>query len=215
MKTKEPIRVFKSDFLEFFTHIHPLQIAILWGALDAYLIYRAVFGFSNTTMKGLYLPLAFLAGLFIWTFAEYALHRWLFHFKTRTPIQERISFLFHGFHHAEPMVKTRLVMPFPVSIPLASLFFGLFYLICAILLKRPQWIAPAFSGFISGYLFYDLGHFAFHHIKTKNPYLVYVRKHHMRHHGSESHLLFGVSNPLWDYVFRTMPRYDADGKLMN
>lgn len=215
MTGKEPIRLFKSDFLEFFSHIHPLQIAILWGAANAFIMYRAITGHPGAGGKIVYIPLAFVVGIFFWTFSEYTLHRWLFHFTPKTPLQERISFLFHGIHHAQPMVKTRLVMPFPLSIPLASLFLGLFFLVCSVLLNKPQWVAPAFSGFISGYMFYDLGHYAFHHIKTNNSYIQYVRKHHMRHHGSESHLRFGVSSPLWDYVFGTMPRYDADGKLVN
>jgi sterol desaturase/sphingolipid hydroxylase (fatty acid hydroxylase superfamily) len=215
MKSQEPVRIFKTDFMEFFTHIYPWQVAVLWGALEIFLFYSAITAAGTAGIKVLYIPVAFLLGLFSWTFAEYTLHRWLFHFKPKTPIQERISFLFHGVHHEQPMVKTRLVMPFPVSIPLASLFLGLFYLICSFVFRRPEWMAPAFAGFIAGYMFYDLGHYAFHHSKTKNPYIVYVRKHHMRHHGSESHLRFGVSNPLWDYVFGTMPRYDENGKLTN
>ncbi len=215
MKEKEPIRLFKSDFLEFFTHIHPWQIAVVWGAVNVYFLFRAVTGPGTVAAKAVFIPVAFLVGLFFWTIAEYILHRFLFHFHPRKPWQERVSFLFHGVHHAQPMVKTRLVMPFPVSIPLAAIFLGLFYLVFAVLLRAPQWMAPAFSGFLTGYLFYDLGHYAFHHIKTNNPYLQWVRKHHMRHHGSEDHLRFGVSNPLWDYVFRTMPKYDENGKLMN
>lgn len=197
--------MFKSDFLEFFSHIHPWQIAVFWGAVNIFLIYTAVTATGDSGSKAIYIPVAFLTGLFFWTLAEYSLHRWLFHFKPKTPFQERLSFVFHGVHHQQPMVKTRLVMPFPLSIPLASLFLGLFYLVCSVLLQKPEWMVPAFSGFISGYMFYDLGHYAFHHFKTKKGYINYVRKHHMRHHGSESHWRFGVSNPLWDYVFGTMP----------
>lgn len=205
MENKKAMRMFKSDFLEFFSHIHPWQVALFWGALDIFLIYTAVTAPVDTGNKVIYIPVVFLTGLFFWTLAEYSLHRWLFHFKPKTPLQERISFVFHGVHHEQPMVKTRLVMPFPLSIPLAALFLGLFYLICSVLLQKPQWLIPAFSGFISGYMFYDLGHYAFHHFKTKSRYIAYVRKHHMRHHGSDSHLRFGVSSPLWDYVFGTMP----------
>jgi hypothetical protein len=63
-----------------------------------------------------------IVGLILWTLIEYGVHRFVFHFKPRNAWQERISFLFHGVHHAQPMAKSRLVMPPAVSIPLALLF---------------------------------------------------------------------------------------------
>ena len=93
---------------------------------------------SRARGSAAFIPLGFLAGLFLWTFAEYTLHRFLFHHKPTSPRQERIFFLFHGIHHAQPQVKTRLVMPFPVSIPMALLFFGLFYLILGVAVEMPR-----------------------------------------------------------------------------
>jgi len=54
---------------------------------------------------------AFFGGILLWSFAEYCLHRFIFHFTPRTQRQKRIAFLMHGVHHAQPRVKTRLVMP--------------------------------------------------------------------------------------------------------
>jgi sterol desaturase/sphingolipid hydroxylase (fatty acid hydroxylase superfamily) len=113
------------------------------------------------------------------------------------------------------MVKTRLVMPFPLSIPLAALFLGLFYLLTMYILGQPRILAPVFSGFITGYLIYDLGHYSFHHFKTKNSYLLYLRKHHMRHHGTDSRMRYGVSSPVWDYVFKTMPKREPAAPSVN
>src|SRR5512138_962637 len=113
-RSAEPIRLFKSDFLEFFTHISPITILVIWLPIAVYLGARPLV--RGGSFAGLVLP-ALLIGLFLWTFAEYTLHRFLFHYKPRSPRQERIFFLFHGIHHAQPQVKTRLVMPFPVSVP--------------------------------------------------------------------------------------------------
>src|SRR5512146_1654076 len=132
-----PIRLFQSDFLEFFTHISPVTIIVIWLPLALYLGISALV----RSRAAAFVPAAFALGLFLWTFAEYTLHRFLFHHKPTTPQQERIFFLFHGVHHAQPQVKTRLVMPLPVSIPMAALFYALFTLILGVLLKAPEWVA--------------------------------------------------------------------------
>lgn len=206
MKEQQPVRIFKSDFLESFSHIHPWQVAVFWSLVEVFLVFRITRTFPADSSGWLYIPIGIVIGVFLWTFAEYSLHRWLFHHEAKTEAGKKVFFMFHGVHHSQPMVKTRLVMPFPVSVPLALAFFGLFQLIGGRFLNRPEWVAPLFAGFIAGYMIYDLGHYAFHHFPIKRGYLAWIRKHHMRHHGSENHLRFGVSSPLWDYVFGTMPR---------
>ena len=135
----EPIRLFRSDFLEAFTHIHPAVVPGVWGPVVTGFLAAAILRAARSGAGALAIPLGFLAGLFLWTLVEYTLHRYLFHFKPRTPRQERLSFLIHGVHHAQPLEKTRLVMPLPVSIPLALLFYALFRLVVGLLLGRPAW----------------------------------------------------------------------------
>jgi sterol desaturase/sphingolipid hydroxylase (fatty acid hydroxylase superfamily) len=204
--SSEPIRLFKSDFLEFFTHIHPAVIVILWGPLGVYLMFDTLASIRAGAAAAVML-LVFLAGLFLWTFAEYTLHRFVFHFRPRSPLQEKIAFLFHGVHHAQPKCKTRLVMPPPVSIPFGALFYLLFYLVGAILLRRPEWVSPLAAGFLSGYLTYDLTHYATHHYPMRWGFLKTLKRHHMQHHYKNPGGRFGVSSPLWDLVFGT----DGDG----
>jgi sterol desaturase/sphingolipid hydroxylase (fatty acid hydroxylase superfamily) len=132
-------------------------------------------------------------------------HRFVFHFPPRTPWQERLSFLFHGVHHAQPRSKTRLVMPPMVSVPLALLFYALFYLVVVVLLGVPHWLPALFAGFVSGYLAYDMLHYAMHHAPMRARPLKYVRRYHMLHHTQTPGRRFGVSSPLWDWVFGTKP----------
>jgi len=201
-RDSQPIRLFKSDFMEFFTHISPVAIVALWLPIAALFL---VYAFENAPSATIptHIPLGFLLGLFLWTFAEYTLHRFLFHHKPTTPRQERIFFLFHGIHPAQPQVKTRLVMPFPVSIPMALILFGLIYLIVAVLLRTPQWVAPLMSGFLIGYLAYDLTHYATHHWEMRSRLAKFLKRHHMQHHYKDPNTRFGVSSPLWDWVFGT------------
>jgi len=204
VRSEEPIRLFKSDFLEFFTHIHPAVVLIIWAPVAVYFLVSAVAG-RLSNVSPLYIPVGFLVGLFAWTLAEYGVHRFVFHFPPRTPWQERISFLFHGVHHAQPQCKTRLVMPPVVSVPMAMLFYGACHLILSVVLGAPYWIAPVFSGLIAGYLTYDMLHYATHHIPMHERYGKFLRKYHMLHHFKTPDQRFGVSSPLWDLVFGTLP----------
>lgn len=200
-----PIRLFKSDFLEFFTHISPITVIIIWLPFAAYMLISEIVGGSRRGDALGYIPAAFFVGLLIWTLAEYILHRFVFHFRPRAAYQEKIIYLFHGIHHHQPQCKTRLVMPPVVSIPLASVFYALFYLILAVLLKSPGWVGPMVSGFTIGYLAYDLTHYATHHFPMRSGIFKYLKRYHMMHHFKTPEQRFGVSSPLWDVVFNTKP----------
>ena len=200
----EPIRLFKSDFLEVFTHVTPTFVVILWSPVIVFFLARAILAAAEEAALAR-VPLGLLAGVFVWTLTEYTLHRWVFHFRPRTPWQERVVFLFHGIHHVQPQCKTRLVMPPAVSVPMAVVFYGIAYGVVGLLLGIPQWIDPLFAGFGMGYLAYDLIHYATHHSPMPGRALKYLKRHHMLHHFKTPEQRFGVSMPLWDVVFGTMP----------
>jgi sterol desaturase/sphingolipid hydroxylase (fatty acid hydroxylase superfamily) len=202
-----PIRLFKSDFLEFFTHISPITVTVIWLPFAIYMLYRG-FAFHPADVSLIFIPIAFLLGVFIWTPSEYLLHRFVFHFKARNPAQERMIYLFHGIHHHQPQCKTRLVMPPVVSIPLSAVFYGLFTLIFATLLGVPHWVGPVVSGFTIGYLTYDLTHYATHHMPLKTHWFKFLKRYHMLHHFRTPSARYGVSSPLWDIVFGTKPASD-------
>ena len=197
-----PIRLFKSDFLEFFTHISPLVVIIIWVPVAIFFLVSGIIGLP-VNVSWVVVPAGFLFGLALWTFAEYILHRFLFHYHPKNPTQEKIFFLFHGVHHAQPQCKTRLVMPPILSVPLALLFYGLFSLVVGLFLGGPYWVPTLFSGFIVGYLAYDLTHYATHHFPMRRGIWKALKRYHMRHHYKTPDKLFGVSSPIWDYVFHT------------
>lgn len=189
--------LFESRFLDFFSRVHPSIPAIIfvpvvvigvWAGLDR--------GYDVLQVAGL-----FLAGLLIWTFSEYWLHRTVFHWEPDHPLGSRLHFIMHGVHHEHPNDPLRLVMPPAVSIPLAALFFGLF----ALIFGTPA-AYPLFSGFIAGYLTYDYTHFHLHHHVPKTAAGKQLREQHMRHHFQDHRYGFGVSSPLWDVIMRTLPR---------
>ena len=206
---KEPVRLFDSDFLEFFTHISPLVVLAVWVPVVTYFMLRAIL---ITTGNWVYIPVSFLIGLFLWTLSEYLLHRFVFHFHPvdPSPRVERFFFMIHGVHHYQPRSKTRLVMPPMLSIPLAALFYGLFYWLIAVMFHRSYIVAPLFAGFIFGYICYDMLHYSIHHFSLKGKFFRMIRKHHMAHHFKTPDLLFGVSSPLWDHIFHTIGRENME-----
>jgi len=198
-----PIRLFPSDTLEFFTHVHPAMVPVVWVPVAAAFFVRGVSMAGAAGHPWSVVP-GFAAGLILWTIAEYLLHRFIFHFTPRTPLQERVSFLMHGVHHAQPRVKTRLVMPLMVSVPLALLFYLLFSVVVSYSMGARWLTGTLFAGFVIGYVCYDLTHYALHNVQFKGGIGKLLRTHHMRHH-TEWDSRFGVSTPLWDHVFGTEP----------
>lgn len=187
--------MFENRFLERLTRIHFTVPLFIFVPVIIFCFYKAIF-VNNTS----FLSIAgyFVIGLIVWTLAEYILHRFVFHWQPPGRLGERIHFVFHGVHHDYPSDSRRLVMVPTVSIPLATLFFFLFQL-----LLGDVNVFPFFSGFLVGYLFYDMTHYAVHHYNFKSKFWLDLKHHHMLHHYKDMHNGYGVSSKFWDLVFRT------------
>ena len=119
-----------------------------------------------------------------------------------------MHFIIHGIHHDHPNDKLRLVMPPAVAIPWRRSSSSPFTLIFG----APA-AYPLFGGFIGGYLVYDYTHYYVHHFVPKSDLGKRLREQHMRHHFQDHRYGFGVSSPLWDAVFKTLPRKRRDSAL--
>jgi 4-hydroxysphinganine ceramide fatty acyl 2-hydroxylase len=192
--SQESVRMFRSDFLEALSKVHFFVPLIVYVPVIIYCVYKAI-----TTSIGV-LPAAesFIGGLFVWTFVEYILHRFIFHYMPKPKWAQRLHFIFHGVHHDYPSDAKRLVMPPSASIPLAV---GFFYLFNALL--PVNCVYAFFPGFIIGYLVYDMSHYAIHHFNFKGNFWKKIKQHHMLHHYQDPTKGYGVSSPLWDKIFRS------------
>ncbi len=191
----ETVRMFESDFLEALSRVHWTVPLWVFVPIIAFFVYR---GFVTFELTAATMGLYFLIGILVWTFTEYILHRFVFHFEMKSELGQKIHFIFHGVHHDYPKDSKRLVMPPSVSIPLATLFYILFYYLFGVAL-----VAPFFAGFLVGYLFYDITHYAIHHFNMKSKFWLAIKNHHMLHHYKDANKGFGVSQPTWDHVFGT------------
>jgi len=194
--SNKSIRLFKNDFMESLTHVHPIVPLLFWSPVVVFLLWRSVA--VHDLPIGKIAALAPLA-LAVWTLTEYLLHRFVFHFPATSAKGKWLVHMFHGVHHDEPNDKTRLVMP-PAG---AVIVMAVLWLLFSSLIPAP-WAEPFCAFFIVGYLIYDYIHYATHHFKMRRPLLQALKHHHMRHHFSAKNAKYGVSSPVWDWVFGTL-----------
>jgi sterol desaturase/sphingolipid hydroxylase (fatty acid hydroxylase superfamily) len=131
---------------------------------------------------------ALLAGAGVWTFAEYWIHRALFH----GPLTAM-----HDQHHRRPRafigVASWGTAPAFAAVWLGCVTAAGVALACAMI-----------AGLMLGYLGYCTIHLSMHHFAGRGfgRYGAMMRRLHQGHHrGGLGN--FGVSSPLWDIVFRT------------
>ncbi|ORY74786.1 inositolphosphorylceramide-B C-26 hydroxylase [Leucosporidium creatinivorum] len=199
-----PARLFGPSYLEMFTRTPWYVVPLIWVPITLYILYLSV---SQQLDKGTEWGTAwartgacFLLGNFIWTLLEYTMHRFVFHIEEYLPDRPfflMLHFLLHGIHHYLPMDGLRLVMP-PI----------LFTVLQAPFTKLGHLLFPPFmaNGIIAGafafYVAYDMAHYFFHHASLPG-FLKSQKSYHMEHHYKEPNLGFGVTSPVWDWVFDT------------
>ncbi len=187
--------MFETPLIERFSRVHPAAPFTFWIPVLMYFLYRGItHQMAIPTIAGLV-----VAGALLWSLTEYVLHRWVFHYVGPKFAQRRMFFILHGVHHDFPQDATRLLMPLGVSIPMGVACYLLLRLVLG-----PALVDPAFAGFGLGYLAYDGTHFAVHHFRLTSRIGKWLKRHHMVHHHTGENARWGVSSPLWDWVFGTM-----------
>lgn len=137
-------------------------------------------------------------GWLVWSFLEYAMHRWLFHAEVRSETARIAVLLAHGHHHVWPRDRRRIAAT-PIQLgSCALLLSGLFDLA----LDGPSSWA-ALGGALFGYVAYEAVHWTAHHSRPRSRLLRTLRAHHLRHHHLSPHARWGIGSPLWDWVFRS------------
>ncbi len=187
-------RLFTNRYVEYLTKTHPLVIWAMYLPIIIYLPYYAINIYDFSSLR---VSLFFLGGIFCWTFFEYIVHRYIFHWVSENQAAKRVVYIMHGNHHEFPRDKERLFMPPVPSIIVSSIIFFLMYT----LIGTNAFVF--FPGFLLGYLLYGSIHYAIH---AWNPPFKWTkslwRNHHLHHYKSDAKG-FGVSTNFWDKVFGT------------
>ena len=162
-------------------------------------IAAAVYAIVELGASALWSVPLLLVGAFFFSLVEYTVHRWFYHMGTESPKKARVQYVFHGVHHDHPRDKKRLALPPLMSVMVAAMFIGLFWLLMG------DYGLVFGGGFMVGYATYLLAHYAIHVYKPPHNFLGIIWKHHNLHHYVGDSGAFGVSSPFWDHVFGTMP----------
>ncbi len=189
-------QLFENPLLERLTRTHiavPITIFVIFS------IGLLVYAFTMAQLPYYLIGVLFFTGLLLFTFTEYVMHRYVFHMSTHTKFRAKIQYTMHGVHHEYPKDKERLAMPPIISITLALVLLGLTYTI------MNKYAFAFLPGFVLGYAGYLFVHYITHaYPPPKNAFRLLWLNHSM-HHYKDGDKAFGVSSPLWDYVFGTMP----------
>lgn len=187
-------QAFDNPILERLSRTHVSVPITLYLVLSAVLLWMAV---EYTFLALWAIPLVFLAGLITWSFGEYMLHKHVFHMSTHTKRRQYIQYKFHGLHHEYPKDKDRLAMPPIMSIIIAAVLFSIFYLL------MNTAVFAFLPGVMTGYATYLFVHFIVHAYPKPNNIFGELWVNHAVHHYKDPTVVFGVSSPLWDYIFGT------------
>jgi 4-hydroxysphinganine ceramide fatty acyl 2-hydroxylase len=149
----------------------------------------------------------FPIGVLLWTLLEYGLHRFIFHIQIplRNPRLRDIVNGSHLGHHASPRDPTKVLVQPLYGVVVSSLVYGLLYALSGSLFSA----AGVMAGIWAGFLYYEAVHYRVHFSLSGSGFIARQRRAHFYHHFTNNKLCFGVTSPLWDYVFRTALRGGA------
>lgn len=192
-------QLFENPILEKLSHTHiaiPVSLFFIAGAV------LGVYAFTYTSLENWVIGSLFLIGAISFTFIEYWVHRSVYHIEPTTEGRAKFQYIAHGVHHEYPKDKTRLAMPPIIAIVVASSLFALFFLLMG------EAAYAFFPGFIWGYAAYLLVHYCVHAYAPPKNFMKQLWINHAVHHYKDGNAVFGVSSPLWDYIFGTMATMD-------
>jgi 4-hydroxysphinganine ceramide fatty acyl 2-hydroxylase len=190
-------RMFANPVLEKISRTHiSLPIAMFLG-FGAYSLY---WGISTTEIGVLSAVLLIIGGFLAFTLVEYIMHRYLYHMEPDSKFKDKLQYSVHGVHHDYPKDKDRLAMPPFISAMYAVILYFVFNFIMG------EYTFYFLPGFLMGYAAYLGVHYIVHAFQPPKNFLKVLWVNHAIHHYKDPDVAFGVSTPIWDYVFGTMPK---------
>lgn len=194
IRNKGQARLFKNRYLEYLTKTHPL---VIWSLYTPVFILMPYYAYDTLQFSGARITAIIFSGILFWSFFEYLMHRFVFHFVAESDRAKKIIYVMHGNHHEYPRDKQRLFMPPVPSLIISSTIF----MVMNFLMGNAAFCF--FPGFIFGYLIYGSMHYAIHAWNPPFKWMKGLWRNHHLHHYKQQERGFGVSSTLWDHVFGT------------
>lgn len=199
-KNKGTKQLFRNPILEKLTRTHiavPLVIFFLYSSALLYWSITQVQLSIGVTVA------MFFLGVLAFTWVEYLMHRFVFHMPAYNEARAKLQYTIHGVHHEFPKDKDRLAMPPLLSVTIATILLLIFRLILGDL------VFSFLPGFLVGYAAYLSVHYMVHAYPAPKNIFKALWINHAVHHYKDGEVVFGVSSPLWDYVYGTMSEKKA------
>ncbi|WNJ17597.1 sterol desaturase family protein [Pontibacter sp. G13] len=160
---------------------------LVWGILYTDIAWYAMIG-------------TFAVGMLGFTLLEYSIHRFLYHIQSDSKWLDKVKYTAHGIHHEHPRDEEHLAMPPILSALLTTLvLWGVYQLVG----DYSFFFTP---GLILGYAAYLFIHYVIHVYRPPKNFLRVLWTHHAVHHYKDDSVNYGVSSPLWDHIFGTLPK---------
>lgn len=188
--------LFGNKYLDALTRTH---IAIPVSIFFIYAIGLIYWTVVATDLSALQILGLFFGGWFVFTFVEYHVHKRFYHMEPTTEKRKELSYKFHGVHHDFPKDKQRLAMPPAMSIVIGTVLLFFLKLILG------KFAFSFLAGFMVGYACYLIVHYIVHIFRPPNNFFKALWTNHAIHHYQNDEIMFGVSSPIWDYVYGSLP----------
>jgi len=143
--------------------------------------------------------IALVLGAFYWSFVEYLIHRFYFHWNPRIKFIRRLVDSFHIYHHQNPED-----MEVINSGPLTA-FVGLFFhygIWLSLTGGNIYFSAAVVLGLLITYSYYEWVHYSVHHKHYKKGLMKFLQEFHLTHHQYPKKN-YGQISPIWDFLFQT------------
>lgn len=194
-KTKGSRQLFSNPVLEKLSRTHIAVPLVIFFLYSVALLYWSV---THTSLSWMISIGMFVLGLLAFTWVEYMVHRYVFHMKTYTALRAKLQYTMHGVHHEFPKDKDRLAMPPLLSVTISTVLLLVFKVVLG------DMVFSFLPGFLVGYAAYLGIHYMVHAYQPPKNLFKFLWINHSVHHYKDGEVIFGVSSPLWDYIYGTM-----------
>jgi sterol desaturase/sphingolipid hydroxylase (fatty acid hydroxylase superfamily) len=125
----------------------------------------------------------------LWSLEEYVFHRYALHYDI-------LYTMYHGIHHTRWIQLSTLFKPQWLIVASMGIQYQLCLYICGLLAASKLFVwLPLY------YLLFEWLHYSTHY--TGPRWMNQIRDYHRAHHIEES-LNYGITTPMWDWVFGTL-----------
>lgn len=200
-QSKGTKQLFKNPLVEKLSRTHISIPLVIFFVYSSALLYWSI---THTSLSIATTVGMFLVGMLAFSWVEYNLHRYVFHMRTFTEGRSRFQYMIHGVHHEFPKDKDRLAMPPLLSVTLATILLLIFRVFLG------DFVFSFLPGFLVGYAGYLSIHYLVHTSQPPKNFLKALWVNHSIHHYKDGETVFGVSSPLWDYIYGTMEKTKKD-----